>query len=366
MRQVLFEIPGTGIQVFGFGFMLFLAFLAAMNLAAWRARRSRIDPEIIYDLAFWLILGGLVGARAFYVLQHGESIQSFWDIFKVWKGGIVLYGSGLGAAAGFFLYWLWRRFPIRPVLDAIAPAVALGIALGRVGCFLNGCCYGDVCEHSWAVQFPAGTLPWAQHTSLLEEYVELDRELEAIDPNLAPAELLERREALAEQIGLTADPRNSASIDMEQYIRSGEYADYLRQRFDRLRSGLPAPDPPPGSPRSLPVHPTQLYSTFDGLLLAVLLLAYYPIRRRDGEVMGLLILAYPITRFLIERLRNDEGAFYAGLTISQNISILLFVVALAYWVYLLWLPPGRLEDQVEAFENEEDALPETSSPSKAG
>ncbi|CAN5597677.1 prolipoprotein diacylglyceryl transferase [soil metagenome] len=348
MRQILFEIPGTGIQVFGFGMMLFLAFLAAMNLAAWRARRSRIDPEIIYDLAFWLILGGLIGARAFYVLQHGESIESFWDIFKVWKGGIVLYGSGLGAAAGYLSYWLWRRFPIRPVMDAIAPAIALGIALGRVGCFLNGCCYGDVCEHKWAVQFPAGTLPWAQHVGLLEEYIELDREREQVESGREPwpAERRERHEALAEQLGLNGDPEDSV-VALEQYIRSLDYQEFRRLRYDRVRDGLPPPDAPPNSPRSLPVHPTQLYSALDGLILMTLLLAYYPLRRRDGEVMALLILTYPVTRFLIERLRNDEEAFYAGLTISQNISIGLFVIALAFWLYLCRWPTERYEDRPE-------------------
>ena len=77
--------------------------------------------------------------------------------------------------------------------------------------------------------------------------------------------------------------------------------------------------------QSLPLHPTQLYSSLDSLVILVLLSAFYPLRRRDGEVMGLLMVAYPITRFLIEYLRNDEGVFFAGLTISQNISLLLLL-----------------------------------------
>ena len=64
MRQVLFEIPGLGVKVFGYGLMLFLAFLGSMNLAAWRARREKLDPEIVYDLALCVFLGGLIGARA--------------------------------------------------------------------------------------------------------------------------------------------------------------------------------------------------------------------------------------------------------------------------------------------------------------
>ena len=99
------------------------------------------------------------------------------------------------------------------------------------------------------------------------------------------------------------------------------------------------------TPWSLPVQPTQLYSAFDGFILVALLSAYYPLRRRDGEVMALLMVTYPITRFLIEYLRNDEGAIFAGLTISQNISILTLLGGLAFWVLLVRRPAERYADR---------------------
>jgi len=74
----------------------------------------------------------------------------------------------------------------------------------------------------------------------------------------------------------------------------------------------------------------------------MLLSAYYPVRRRDGEVMALLMVAYPITRFLIEYLRNDEGVFFLGLTISQTISVGLFLAGLLYW-YVLSRSPDRVD-----------------------
>jgi phosphatidylglycerol:prolipoprotein diacylglycerol transferase len=77
----------------------------------------------------------------------------------------------------------------------------------------------------------------------------------------------------------------------------------------------------------------------------MLLSAYYPLRRRDGEVIGLLMLTYPITRFLVELLRNDEGAFFAGMTISQNISVAFFTFGLVYWGWLLSKPAGLYRDQ---------------------
>ncbi len=270
MRQVLFEVPVLGLKIYGFGLMVVLGLYGALWLSTWRARREKLDPEIFLDLSFGMILGGVLGARLFFVVQHRETIRQFWDVFKVWEGGIVLYGSGLGAAAGFFLY-RWRRpFPVLPALDVIAPSIALGIALGRVGCFLNGCCHGDPCGLPWAVEFPAQTSPWTA----------------------------------------------------------------------QVARGLI----PPSSPHSLPVHPTQLYSALDGLVILALLSSYYPLRRRDGEVMALLLVTYPITRFLIEQLRDDEGVFFAGLTISQNISILVFLGGLVFWYSLFFLPTGRYAD----------------------
>lgn len=272
MRQVLFTIPVFGgIKIFGYGMMLFFAFLGSTRLAAWRARREKLDPELLYDLAIWVFIGGLLGARLFYVYQYwGDRIRTVGDIFRIWEGGIVLYGSIMGGTAAFFLYRAIRPFPLRPLLDVVAPSLALGIAIGRLGCFLNGCCYGDLCDLPVAVSFPKDSPPWkAQAVYGL------------ISPNAA---------------------------------------------------------------WSLPVHPTQIYSAIDGFLLTLLLSAYFPIRKRDGEVMALLMVTYPITRFLIEYLRNDEGSFFAGLTISQTISIPLLAGGLMFWFYLSKQPRERYAD----------------------
>jgi phosphatidylglycerol:prolipoprotein diacylglycerol transferase len=272
MWQVLYTIPVLGgIKIFGYGLMLFLAFLGSMNLAAWRARRERLDPELIYDLSVWVFVGGLIGARVFYVVQYwGDRIHTIADIFRIWEGGIVLYGSIIGGTAAFFLYRAIRPFPLLPLLDVVAPSLALGIAVGRIGCFLNGCCYGDRCALPWGVSFPRDSPPWR------------------------------------EQVGAGLIPGNSAW--------------------------------------SLPVHPTQLYSAIDGFVLLILLTAYYPLRRRDGADMALLMVAYPVTRFLIEYLRNDEGIFLFGLTISQNISVLLLAAGLLFWYWLSRRPARRYCD----------------------
>jgi phosphatidylglycerol:prolipoprotein diacylglycerol transferase len=273
MRQVLFTIPiFGGLKVFGYGVMLVLAFLGSTWIATRRARRERLDPDVILDMAFWVFLTGLVGARLFYCIQYwGHGINSLLDVVQYWKGGIVYYGGILGGVVAFFVYRRYHPFPLRPVMDVLAPAIAVGTLFGRLGCFLNGCCYGDRCDLPWAVSFPALSPPWEYHVK-------------------------------------------------NHWIDSGAV-------------------------HSLPIHPTQLYSAIDALVLLLLLVTYFPLRRRDGEVLGVLMVTYPITRFLIEYLRNDEGAFFAGLTISQNISIVLLAGGLAYWLWLSRLPRGRYADQ---------------------
>jgi phosphatidylglycerol:prolipoprotein diacylglycerol transferase len=273
MRQVLFTLPiFGGVRVFGFGAMIVLAFISSTWLAAWRAKRENLDPEVILDMAFWVVFSGMVGARLFYCYEYwGQEIKSFWDVLQYWKGGIVFYGGIVGGTIAFFVYRAYRPFPLRPYMDVIAPSLAIGTLFGRIGCFLNGCCYGDACQLPWAVSFPRMSPPWMHQEAL---------------------ELISR---------------------------------------DSLWS--------------LPIHPTQIYAAIDGLVLLLLLSAYYPLRRRDGEVIGLLMITYPITRFLVELLRNDEGVFFAGMTISQNISVALFVVGLVYWGWLFTLPAGLYRDQ---------------------
>jgi phosphatidylglycerol:prolipoprotein diacylglycerol transferase len=315
--------------------MLCLAFFAGIALAAWRARREKLDENVVYDLAFWLLVGGLVGARAFYVWEYwGIRITSLAEIVKIWEGGIVFYGGAFGAALASFLYWLKVRFPLRRMLDVIAPSIALGLALGRVGCFLNGCCYGDECELPWAVSFPAESPPW------YEQF----RKGEIVFP---------------------APTAPAPHLHYVEVVGNGPEAGRILRDPDAKPGDPPAPPEvgprtftgPDGKPfqetvravsvsaRSRPVHPTQLYSVVDGLLLLALLSAYFPLRRRDGEVFALLMVAYAITRFLIEALRGDEPAFFAGMTISQNVSVLTFLMGLGLLAYLRRFSPRRPADE---------------------
>jgi phosphatidylglycerol:prolipoprotein diacylglycerol transferase len=260
MRPILFVIPGCEVKVHSYGVMVFLACFASLAMGRWRVKREKLDPNIVYELATWLFLGGIVGARGLYVIFHPETIKSAGDIFRSWQGGNVFYGCILGGLTGSLLYWYRRPFPFWLMADVAAPAVAIGAAVGRIGCFLNGCCDGAICSLPWAVRFPAGTHAWVR----------------------------------------------------------------------QLNAGLISPS----APASLPVHPTQLYSALAAWIVLGLLLAYFPRRRRPGEVMALLMIMYSVTRWLVEALRADEPAVFAGMTASQNISIALLVLGVATWLGL--------------------------------
>ncbi len=160
MFPELFTIPGVGFTVKSYGAMIALGFLLALWTATKRAERMGIHPEVISDLSLWLIVGGVIGARIFYVVQYWETFRDApLSVFKIWQGGLVFYGGFLAAlAAGF--WWAYRRnLDPWPIADCVSPSVILAYALGRVGCFLNGCCWGYPVDpdHVLAVSFPAAS-----------------------------------------------------------------------------------------------------------------------------------------------------------------------------------------------------------------
>jgi phosphatidylglycerol:prolipoprotein diacylglycerol transferase len=140
-----------------YGVLVALGFLAGLWTAGRRAPLSGIAPEKILDVGPWLIVGAIVGARILYVI-------SYWDeefarapithIFMVQKGGLVYYGGLIGSSLAYIIYAVVRKLPFWRVADILAPSVALGYVFGRIGCLMNGCCFGRVCDLPWAVHFP--------------------------------------------------------------------------------------------------------------------------------------------------------------------------------------------------------------------
>lgn len=152
MHQTL--IDAGWFQVRSYGFMLALSFLVGIYLAAWRAKRRGVKPQYMLDLSVYIILSAVVGSRFLYVLFHLEDYSSPLEFFALWEGGATFYGGlALSLAASV---WFTRRkgLSFLAVADIMAPSIALGMALTRVGCFLSGCCFGRPTDAAWGVLFP--------------------------------------------------------------------------------------------------------------------------------------------------------------------------------------------------------------------
>lgn len=162
MHPIAFQLGSF--VVHWYGVMIALAFLAGLWTATRRARRVNIPGERIADLVFWIMIAGMIGARTVYVTTYWSEFarQPFTEIFMIQHGGLVYYGSVIGAAIAYFIYIRWKRLPGWKIADIIAPSIALGNAFGRIGCLLNGCCYGRVCQLPWAVRFPNQSAAWLQ------------------------------------------------------------------------------------------------------------------------------------------------------------------------------------------------------------
>jgi len=166
MLPDLFRIPFVGWRIHSFGVLVVLGFLAGYWFVRQATARDGIPREKIQDLPIWMVLSGLIGARLFYVVQfYDESFRGadWHHAFRIWEGGLVFYGGLILAAPVFVIYCRRHGLPLLSMLDAMAPATALGLGFGRIGCFLNGCCYGRECAADFplGVRYPADSLPMA-------------------------------------------------------------------------------------------------------------------------------------------------------------------------------------------------------------
>lgn len=294
--------------------LLTLGFALALWMTWRESRHLGLDPDRIIDLNLWMVVWGLVGARALSVLADGH-LQEYIDlcrdptkvravdalvarctadaqcgydylcdlathtchpprdcfaVFEAWRGGLAYYGGFLFAVA--FAVWFLRRhrMPFLRVADLAAPAIALGLFFGRLGCFFNGCCFGKETASALGLVFPRGGLAWR------------------------------------------------AQLDAG-HITAAQAAHA--------------------------VHPTQLYEAAACLGISALL--YYVVRphkRRDGDVLAGLLLLYGVARFALEYLRDDDrGVFFGGwLSTSQLISVPLVLGALAL---LGWTRRSQLDQR---------------------
>lgn len=182
MRPVLFELGS--LKFHAYPTMLAIAFLSATFLAV--RDLNRLDPPVRATTHGGLaaFFGGLIGAKAFWILQF-DTPAHLWRAVFFWTQGFVFYGGLIGAALAVFAYLRYNGFPVRRTADAIIPYLALGEAITRIGCFLTGCCWGRETGVPWAVRFPRAS---SFHWYLRNMAHQLDRS-DPLTPAVHPTQL---------------------------------------------------------------------------------------------------------------------------------------------------------------------------------
>lgn len=335
-----------GLAIRGYGVFLLLGVVSATLLAVYRARRVGVKEEVIFSLTVWLFVGGIIGARVFYVVEYWREFQrpSLLDtivaILKFTEGGLVIYGAALGGLTAGAVYVRSRGLAVLAMADLIAPSLALGLAFGRLGCLMTGCCYAGVCDPPWpGLQFPFGSPAYIKQLEdgTLWGFV-LKKESEGV------------QRVISVRPGSPAALRGIQPGDTISSYRATAFAEVYRMyRDEQSTQPIAVVQWPDGRQtvwtvgdlprRTMPVHPVQLYASVDAFLLCLLTWFLYPIRPRDGVVFAVLFTLYPISRFLQEIIRVDEpGQFGTVLSISQWISLTILGATGILWLYLVRSP----------------------------
>jgi len=378
MRPELFTIPLLGWTIKGYGLMLMIGFLSGIWLAARRAAKVKADPDLIINMGFIALIFGVIGARAFYVIHYWESSFArqpniFWAVVNLTSGGLEFYGGVIGALPALLAYLVYKRVSVRMYVDIMAPSLMWGLAFGRMGCFLNGCCWGGVCATEdgrkalpWAVSFPYGSpamaSQWLSRQMTLPAeliYVGAAGEASPIPRDLmfmsqeklfGPVRAFEKaQEALKQARDSQADAKT-----IERLKSRAKRAEEALQRHKANLGILQTKADPFGQEagkmtlselsdlartfRSLPVHPAQLYASINALLLSGLLSAVFVFRKRHGIVLCLMLILKGASRIVLENVRVDNPLDTAGLTISGALSAAMIVLGIIGIMILYRLP----------------------------
>jgi phosphatidylglycerol:prolipoprotein diacylglycerol transferase len=328
MHPELFRIPFTSLTIKGYGLMLVIGFLLAMHVSRRLSRNITPDPQIITNVSLYTLVAGVVGARVFYILHHFDNFKyNLVSVFAVWEGGLELLGGVLAAIAVIILYLRCHKLPARQYLDIFAIGLMLALCFGRMGCFLNGCCFGKPCDLPWAVRFPCVTI---QNGKLDYSFVYKSQ----VEPNP------DRNRPLP-QLQLPEDFFNSGILK--------PYDQLTPQQKEMVTTG---------PYRGLAVHPTELYSS--AAVIAGLLYLFWKRAQnaretenflkpftKPGCTSALMFILYGCARFFEEFLRDDNPLeygrwiIYKGGTISQNLSIYMVIFGVVMMLIFQNLPPDK-------------------------
>ena len=388
MFPTMFKIPYLPdwlADIKSYGVMMMIAFLTGIWLSCRRAYKSQANPDIVLNIGFIALIFGVVGARMMFVLHYwserfANQPNPILAVFDIRAGGLEFWGGPLLVIPAVMVYLRYfAKASVRWYLDITMPALAWGLAITRIGCFLNGCCWGSLCvdEHDpahqkaglpWAVRFPYGSGPMVQQfkfgqltlpkelitvmntgesNPLPQEYI--DARLKGGEGKLEP---LQKAAAAASKALAEAQAKGADAATLEPLNRKKEEAaTALRQykgqtgialvdeqcrKYDLTVEEL---DQLAGYYRSKPVHPAQLYETITAFIICWILSRLFYYRERHGIIGAWFLILYSVARFLLELIRQDNPLDVGGLTISQAISICTFAAGLLWmWVVYKKLP----------------------------
>ena len=288
MQRIVFTLPiGDGFPVFGYGLFLMLGFVVGLVFAWSRAKKAGISGDAALDIGLISIFAGVVGARVAYLLIDYQPVDGNYGNWKewlaVWQGGLTFQGGLFLALVACWLYLKKKRIGIGKMFDVFAPSLAIGVGFGRLGCLLNGCCWGKLA--------PAGTW-WSMRF-----------------------------------------PDNIEPMAIQHWIHRTH-----PEQWSEIVSGLGYPA---GTLPTIPIYATQIVSALGLFLIAAgLIWAERKWRNHvDGQVINWFLFAYAIGRFIIEYWRDDTPLRYGfgsfpGLRLGQWLAVAMFAAALVIQFFL--------------------------------
>ncbi|MBO5724911.1 MAG: prolipoprotein diacylglyceryl transferase [Lentisphaeria bacterium] len=193
-----------GMNIHYYGIMAACGFLASLAILQYKRAYARMSSDQIVDLSLIVIFCGIIGARIAYVIQFSDQFRgNLKGIFRIDQGGLVFYGGFILAALVILLYVRKHKLTISRILDICAPAMAVGHAFGRVGCYIQGCCFGNPCK-GFGVIYPPGSEAARRFPDLTSVHENLRAGLGAVPSSqlLLPVQLLESAGNLLIGIGL--------------------------------------------------------------------------------------------------------------------------------------------------------------------
>lgn len=323
MHPELFEIPIVHLTVKSYGLMIVVGFLAAVAVIRFLSRRFTPDPQYITNAALYSLIAGIVGARLFFVIHYADQFRDDpLAVFAIWNGGLELLGGVLLAIAVILFYIWYHKLPMRHYLDVLAVGLMAALVFGRIGCLLNGCCYGKPTQLPWGIRFPYGSFAYRSQ-------VHPDPERERAEPYLKLPDAYFGYENDQGHYIADLKPKSWLSLEQREQVTDGPF-------------------------QCLPVHPTQVYASAGaGLLGLILWLCWrrsqraeasgtYGFLTRPGSAFALMFVLYGLLRFSIEYLRDDNPFELDHLTISQLIGVGVAVLGIAMLIFFSCAKPEQL------------------------